>query len=117
MKILYSSPYSDDCVIGANAEFADMSNPQGLIFGRKILVAAVTESGRRFIFGRDFETQVVAGQFAARVEAKGEINPALWAETYSVYGSSAWAAEDAERDANLRAAMHRGDLESAERYS
>ena len=117
MNILCSSPYSNEVVIGENGEFADLSNPRGLIFGRKIFVEAVTESGRRFIFGRDFETQLGAGKFAARVEARGEINLEFWNETFPVYGSPAWQAEDAERDANLRHAVSRGDSEAIERYS
>jgi hypothetical protein len=117
MKINYSSPYSEDVVIGKNAEYADMNNPSGLIYGRKIFVEAVTESGRRFVFGRDFESQEGAGKFAARVEAKGSIDLQFWSETYPVYGSSAWAAEDSERDMNLRHAIAFGDTEGMERYS
>lgn len=117
MKIQYSSPYSDEVVVGQNAEFADMSNPQGLLYGRKVFVEAVTASGRRFIHQVAFDEAADAAKLAARVEAKGEIDPAFWAETYSVYGSPAWQAEDVERDMRLRVAVARGDAEGMERYS
>jgi hypothetical protein len=117
MKIKYSSPFVDEVVVGQNSEFADMSNPQGLLYGRKVFVEATTESGRRFIFHRDFADQEFAGKFAARVETKGEINLELWVETYPIYGSPAWQVEDLERAARLRFAVASGDVEGIERYS
>jgi hypothetical protein len=117
MKIKFSTPFTDEAVIGTDPEMADMGNPNGHIYGRKLLVEAVTADGRRFLYGREFASFEAAHKFALRVEAFGAINRDLWNETFPVYGSQAWEVEDAERRLNLEAAVRAGDAEGIERYS
>lgn len=117
MKIQFCNAFTDEVAVASNPEMADMGNPNGFIFRRRLFVEAVTESGRRFIYQGFFANADVADRFVSRVQAKGEINLEFWGETYSIYGSPAWQNEDAERNANFQIARARGDEAAMERYS
>lgn len=88
-------------------------------FETVVYVVAETKAGRRFLHHHSFESheEAAALRLEARVKAAGVIDTAHWGETYPVYGSDAYLVEDAERDLNLRHAIHRGDREAIERYS
>lgn len=103
--------FEDTTVVGRNSEFADMSNPEGLLFGRMIFVCATTRSGRRFLHQVTFETdqREAANTLADRIRRAGVINLAYWGETYEVYGSPAWAVADAEV-ARIEAGKARGEI-------
>lgn len=98
MKIEFVSIISDETVVGSNPEFADMSNPSGLLYGKIYQVEAVTAKGRRFFHRFTSEERSARlEKLAAQVDAVKEINLEHWAEGYEVYGSDAWQEADNAR--------------------
>lgn len=59
-------------------------------------VVAETARGERFVHRHLFTSEAAARALARKVGAAGSIDPNLWGETYPIYGSLAWADEDAE---------------------
>jgi hypothetical protein len=93
--------FEDEAIIEFDPEFADMGNPDGAIYGRKIFIHAVTAEGARYVLGHVFEAneEERASQLVRKIERAGKIDEARWTETYAVYGSDYWQAEDRLRQA------------------
>ena len=92
--------FEDSVYLGSNPENADMGNPDGSYYGKMLFVMATLPSGRRMIH-REFKFElddVDAGEkIVDKIIARGVINEDCWVDTYSIYGSTYWAAEDRER--------------------
>lgn len=100
VQINAAHPVTDEAVIGHDPEGADMGNPDGAIYGKRIFIYATTLEGRRFVHGVSFENNEDerAARFASRVQAAGAIDLQFWGETYEVYGSAAWSEADNQRE-------------------
>lgn len=106
-------------VVARNPEMADMSNPNGEVYGTRYDVRVETESGNRWVYtGASWvsrhdpaEAERQAEFFAARVNGAlrvsggAALDERYWEETNPVYGSLAYEAEgaEAEQDAWERA--------------
>lgn len=101
MKIKICAAYAgeDEIVAGYNPENSEPGNPNGAYYARGLVVTAETVEGRRFnhhnVF--DVEDDDLVNRLVKRVNAAGEIDLAHWNETYEIYGSAAWEAEDKHR--------------------
>ncbi len=97
-----------DVVVRFDPEWADMSNPDGAVYGQRILVHATTPRGRRFVNNRIFDTTESerAARLVARIKDVGHINIEHWYETFEVYGSEAWCAADNQREINHQLNPH-----------
>jgi hypothetical protein len=77
-------------VTGYDAEFADLSNPQGALVEELFFLVAETDRGDRRVYG----TYASAELAEAAVPAAPPV--VLWDEWYPVYGSEAYQASDEE---------------------
>ena len=103
IKISNAYPFEDEYIRCYHHEHADMSNPQGAVWGRGIFIKATTERGERFtLMDATFESseEEKAQTLCDKINKRGVINLKYWSQGYPVYGSSAWQEEDAERYAN-----------------
>jgi hypothetical protein len=91
--------FEDEAIVEFDPEYADMGNPSGAIYGRKIFIHAVTAEGARYVLGHVFEADEEdrAARLVDKILRAGAINEAHWGETYAVYGSTYWQDEDRER--------------------
>jgi hypothetical protein len=80
-------------------------------------IVAETSRGARYILRGLFVDEAATDYLAAKVRAFGSIDPDKWTEFYPVYGSDAWADEDAEaqpyRVAVQAGFMHEDDVPEA----
>lgn len=85
---------SDFQVVRYDAEYADMSNPQGAVVDELFFLIAEDARGARKVWGSFYSLE--------EAEAAVPFAPAvyLWADTYPAYGSEAYVASDEE--ANVR---------------
>ena len=103
IKIDTAYPFGDEFVKCYHHEHADMSNPQGAVWGQGIFIKATTVRGERFtLMDATFETdqEEKAQALCDKIIARGVIDLKYWSGDYPVYGSPAWEEEDAERYAN-----------------
>lgn len=117
MKIKTANWFEDETVLGCDPEFADMGNPSGAIYRKRYFVAVTTENGARFVHQTNFALFEDAAKLADRVRLAGEINLELWTESFPVYGSPKWEAEDAERLFNFQAAGMSGNSLLMEQFA
>ncbi len=99
MKISDAHLHPDLLYCGSNPENAEPGNPDGDSFREVVRVAAITESGRRFLHAVAFDPgdEDRAERLAAKVKAAGAIDTEHWHETLEIYGSAAWQAADNQR--------------------
>ena len=116
-KIESAEFYQDRCPVDSDPEFADMSNPEGYIYGTFWFVLATAPNGERFIHRHRFDDITEAQDMCFRVNGRKEINEVHWDRTDSEYGSPAWEVEDAHRQVDLACALHRGDMEEVDRLA
>jgi hypothetical protein len=83
-----------------NPELVEIGNQSGAVFGSRYCLVAITDTGKRF-HHREYLDMGEAHALVRRVTAHGSINPELWDQGDSVYGSPSWEAED-----NCRAMAH-----------
>jgi hypothetical protein len=100
IKITQVSQSPKEVVVGHNYELADMCNPEGTIFETRHFICAITDNGSRYWL-KDAFSEDKANTLLRQINAHGSINPSLWFQGDSVYGSPAWEAED-----NCRAMAH-----------
>jgi len=100
MKINEAYVAEDETIVGFDPERAELGNPDGAIYGRRLFVYSATAEGRRFFHSVTFslDEREKANRLAGRVVHARAINPQHWVETYEVYGSIAWQVEDNERE-------------------
>jgi len=101
MNTYYGGPFkvharSDLAIIGRDAEYADMDNPNGNIYGEVWYIIVENGFGRRWRSYRQFESQIqadhdasVAADFLANEK---RLNPDNWFEIDPCYGSRAYEA-------------------------
>jgi hypothetical protein len=116
-KIESAEVYQDRCVVDEDIEFADMSNPQGYIYGTFWFVRAIAPNGERFLHRHRFDDITEAQDLCFSVNGRKEINEVHWDRTYPEYGSPAWENEEWDRRANLSLALSNGDQEGIDRWS
>ena len=81
-------------VVGSNGEYADMTNPQGLIYNDFGSIEARTEDGRWMILKsicknlHDDRNEDYLKALAYKIRCTRNIDEALWSYTYS-YGAGA----------------------------
>ena len=108
--------FTNKAIIGVNPENADMSNPEGYIWGNVSILQAEGATGRRYNHKADLPLPELE-KLEKRVRAARVINLEHWVETYPAYGSVAYEVENADRDFLKRAAIFMGDEKEADRLS
>lgn len=108
--------FTDKAVVGIDPEGADMSNPEGYIWGNVSVLQAEDATGRRYNHRSEL-TLPELEKLEKRVRAAGKIDLEYWSETYPAYGSAAYAAENSERWFMQMAAVSAGDYHEADRLS
>ncbi len=99
IEILRAYVLVDEEAVSFDPEYADMGNPEGARYAKVARVTAETADGRRFVHEVGFEAHAQsANTLASKVAKAGKINLKHWQETYAVYGSSAWALADLQRE-------------------
>jgi len=99
IEILRAYVVVDEEAVSFDPECADMGNPEGARYAKIARVTAETADGRRFIHEVGFdELAQEVNTLASKVARAGKINMKHWNETYEVYGSSAWALGDLQRE-------------------
>jgi hypothetical protein len=107
---------SDLVVTGYDAEFADISNPRGALYGEAFYVVIEAHDGRRWAHDHRFVTRgndgaevaLRAERLRARIEASynggAPLDGAHWVEIDPLYGSDAYVSQGVEAE---RAAAER----------
>ena len=108
---------SDLVIVGYDAEFADISNPRGALYGEAFYVVIEDCDGRRWAHDHRFVTKGLhldrataerAERLRARIEASynggAPLDGAHWVEIDPAYGSDAYVSQGVEAE---RAAAER----------
>lgn len=117
VKIDNATAGSDYEIVGFDSEFSDLGNPEGAIWKNVIFVTAETKHGARYSHVSRFDNLKDAEKLALRVQRHGVIDLAHWNQSFSVYGSAAWEAEEVVRRSDLQNAISTGDFEAVERLA
>lgn len=80
----------ETAVIGHNGEMADMSNPQGHVFGEVFFLVARAPSGKQWAHYATFHDESKALLLQDRVQQAKTVDEQYWHEIEPQYGTQAW---------------------------
>lgn len=101
---------SDLVIVGYDAEFADVTNPRGALYGQALYVVAESPDGRRWAHDHRFiasrgnalselaRAERLCERIAASYNGGAPLDGAYWVEIDPAYGSDAYVSQGVEAE-------------------